>query len=89
MTQQILFYAFAAVLVASALAVITVKNSVHAALCLVLTFFTAASIWILAEAEFLGLAPDHGRIAVGGRADFVLLDADLTARATWIGGARG
>ena len=40
-------------------------------------------------AEFLGLAPDHGRIAVGGRADFVLLDADLTARATWIGGARG
>ena len=56
MTQQILFYAFAAVLVASALAVITVKNTVHAALCLVLTFFTAASIWILAEAEFLGLA---------------------------------
>ena len=53
---QILFYAFAAVLVASALAVITLKNSVHAALSLVLTFFTAASIWILMEAEFLGLA---------------------------------
>jgi NADH-quinone oxidoreductase subunit J len=56
MIQQILFYAFAAVLVASALAVITMKNSVHAALSLVLTFFTAAGIWILAEAEFLGLA---------------------------------
>jgi NADH-quinone oxidoreductase subunit J len=56
MIQQILFYAFAAVLVASALAVITLKNSVHAALSLVLTFFTAAGIWILAEAEFLGLA---------------------------------
>jgi len=56
MTQQILFYAFAAVLVASALAVITLKNSVHAALSLVLTFFTAAGIWILLEAEFLGLA---------------------------------
>jgi NADH-quinone oxidoreductase subunit J len=56
MMQQFLFYAFAAVLVASALAVITVKNSVHAALSLVLTFFTAAGIWILAEAEFLGLA---------------------------------
>jgi NADH-quinone oxidoreductase subunit J len=53
---QILFYAFAAVLVASALAVITLKNSVHAALSLVLTFFTAAGIWILMEAEFLGLA---------------------------------
>ena len=56
MMQQILFYAFAAVLVASALAVITLKNSVHAALSLVLTFFTAAGIWILVEAEFLGLA---------------------------------
>ena len=40
-------------------------------------------------ADFLCLASDHGRIAVGGRADFVLLDADLTARATWIAGARG
>lgn len=56
MTQQVLFYFFATVLVAAALAVITVKNSVHAALSLVLTFFTAAGIWILAEAEFLGLA---------------------------------
>ncbi|MCQ4163154.1 NADH-quinone oxidoreductase subunit J [Tahibacter harae] len=56
MTQQVLFYFFATVLVAAALAVITVRNSVHAALSLVLTFFTAAGIWILAEAEFLGLA---------------------------------
>jgi NADH-quinone oxidoreductase subunit J len=56
MTQQVLFYFFATVLVAAALAVISVKNSVHAALSLVLTFFTAAGIWILAEAEFLGLA---------------------------------
>jgi N-acetylglucosamine-6-phosphate deacetylase len=39
-------------------------------------------------ADFLGLASERGRIAVGARADFVLLDADLTARATWIGGAR-
>jgi NADH-quinone oxidoreductase subunit J len=56
MTQTVLFYLFATVLVAAALAVITVKNSVHAALSLVLTFFNAAAIWILAEAEFLGLA---------------------------------
>ncbi|TDR39456.1 NADH dehydrogenase subunit J [Tahibacter aquaticus] len=55
-TQLVIFYFFATVLVASALAVITLKNSVHAALSLVLTFFTAAGIWILAEAEFLGLA---------------------------------
>ena len=54
--QLFTFYAFSAVLVASALAVITVRNPVYAALFLVLTFFTAASIWMLAEAEFLAIA---------------------------------
>lgn len=54
--QLLLFYAFSAVLVASALAVISVRNSVHAALFLVLTFFTTAGIWLLAEAEFLAIA---------------------------------
>jgi len=51
----IAFYAFAAVTVLSALAVITVKNSVHAALALVLSFFSTACLWILLQAEFLGL----------------------------------
>jgi NADH-quinone oxidoreductase subunit J len=50
------FLAFAAVTVASAVAVISVKNPVHAALFLVLTFFTVACTWILAGAEFLGVA---------------------------------
>jgi len=50
------FLAFAAVAVASAGAVISVKNPVHAALFLVLTFFTVACTWILAGAEFLGVA---------------------------------
>jgi NADH-quinone oxidoreductase subunit J len=52
---QILFYAFALLLVATALGVITLKNPVHSALCLVLCFFTAASIWLLVEAEFLAI----------------------------------
>ena len=52
----ILFYAFAAVMVVSALAVISVKNSVHAALFLVLTFFTSAELWLLLQAEFLAIA---------------------------------
>jgi NADH-quinone oxidoreductase subunit J len=52
---QILFYAFALVLLAAALGVITLKNPVHSALCLVLTFFTAAAIWLLIEAEFLAI----------------------------------
>jgi NADH-quinone oxidoreductase subunit J len=51
----ILFWAYGAVLIASALAVILVKNPVHAALCLVLAFFTAAALWLLLYAEFLAL----------------------------------
>ena len=50
------FLCFAAVAVASAGAVISVRNPVHAALFLVLTFFTVACTWILAGAEFLGVA---------------------------------
>ena len=50
------FLAFAAVTVVAAGAVISVKNPVHAALFLVLTFFTVACTWILAGAEFLGVA---------------------------------
>jgi NADH-quinone oxidoreductase subunit J len=50
------FYAFAAAAVMSAVAVISVRNSVQAALFLVLTFFTVACTWILAGAEFLGIA---------------------------------
>ncbi|MDQ7015201.1 MAG: NADH-quinone oxidoreductase subunit J [Gammaproteobacteria bacterium] len=49
------FLTFSLVAVASAVRVITVNHSVHAALFLVLTFFSCAGIWLLAEAEFLGL----------------------------------
>jgi NADH-quinone oxidoreductase subunit J len=52
----ILFYAFASVLVIAALGVIAVKNSVHAALLLVLCFFTTAALWLLMQAEFLAIA---------------------------------
>ncbi|TCT01174.1 NADH dehydrogenase subunit J [Pseudofulvimonas gallinarii] len=54
--ELIAFYAFAGLCLASALAVISVRNSVHAALFLVLTFFSAACTWLLARAEFLGIA---------------------------------
>jgi NADH-quinone oxidoreductase subunit J len=52
---EILFFVFAAVLAVSALAMILVKNPVHAALLLVLCFFTSAAIWLLIEAEFLAV----------------------------------
>jgi NADH-quinone oxidoreductase subunit J len=49
------FLFFATVLVLSALRVITARNPVHAVLFLVLCFFTAAAIWLLAGAEFLAI----------------------------------
>ena len=52
----IAFYVFAAAAVASAAAVIGVRNPVNAALFLVLTFFSVACTWLLVGAEFLGLA---------------------------------
>lgn len=54
--QTAVFYFFASVLVASAIAMITVRNPVHAALFLVLAFFTSGALWLLLEAEFLGIA---------------------------------
>jgi NADH-quinone oxidoreductase subunit J len=53
--SAIAFYFFAAVTTLAALSVISVKNSVHAALFLVLAFFSTACLWILLQAEFLGL----------------------------------
>ena len=53
--EQIVFYFFAAVLIFSAGAVITVRNPVHAALFLILAFFTTSALWLLLEAEFLAI----------------------------------
>ena len=53
--EAILFYLFAAILLLAALRVITARNPVHAALFLVLAFFTAAAIWMLLRAEFLAI----------------------------------
>ncbi|MBI4203564.1 MAG: NADH-quinone oxidoreductase subunit J [Betaproteobacteria bacterium] len=54
--QTFMFYFFAAILLFAALRVITARNPVHAALFLVLAFFTSAAIWILLQAEFLAIA---------------------------------
>jgi NADH-quinone oxidoreductase subunit J len=55
MLETVIFYVFSAVLVLSALRVITARNPVHAALFLVLAFFTASAIWLLLRAEFLAI----------------------------------
>jgi NADH-quinone oxidoreductase subunit J len=53
--ELIAFYLFAAVALSSAVAVITFKNPVHSVLSLVLTFFSTACLWLLLQAEFLGI----------------------------------
>lgn len=53
---DIVFYVLSAILLLSGLQVITTRNPVHAALFLVLAFFTAAGIWLLLQAEFLAIA---------------------------------
>jgi len=50
-----LFYLFSGVLIFASLMVISVRNPVHAALFLVLAFFTSAGVWLLLEAEFLAI----------------------------------
>ncbi len=55
MIEAVIFYFFAISTVISATAVVTVRNPVHAALFLVLTFFTSAVIWMSLEAEFLAI----------------------------------
>ena len=55
MFVQIVFYVLSAILVGAAVMVITARNPVHAALFLVLAFFTSAGVWMLLEAEFLAI----------------------------------
>jgi NADH-quinone oxidoreductase subunit J len=52
---ELLFYAFAALLIVAAVGVITARNPVHCALFLVWAFFNSACIWLLLEAEFLAI----------------------------------
>ncbi|UJW86081.1 NADH-quinone oxidoreductase subunit J [Devosia sp. SL43] len=49
------FYLFSAIAVASAFMVISSRNPVHAVLFLILTFFNASGLFMLAGAEFLAL----------------------------------
>ncbi len=52
---DIVFFVLATILLYAGLRVITTRNPVHAALHLVLAFFTAAGIWLMLEAEFLAI----------------------------------
>jgi len=91
---QILFYAFALALLVSAVGVIGLRNPVHSALSLVVTFFSAAAIWLLLEAEFLAIVlvlVYVGAVMVLFLFVVMMLDIDIEAlrsgftRHFWIG----
>ncbi|MBT8130860.1 MAG: NADH-quinone oxidoreductase subunit J [Gammaproteobacteria bacterium] len=55
MIEAGVFWIFAVIVVSAAVGVISFRNPVYSALCLVLAFVTSAVLWILLEAEFLGI----------------------------------
>jgi NADH-quinone oxidoreductase subunit J len=54
--QTLVFFFLSAILIFAGLRVITARNPVHAALHLILAFFTCGGIWALLQAEFLAIA---------------------------------
>ena len=55
MIAALAFYIFAAVLIGSAALVVSSRNPVHSVLFLILAFFNAAALFLLAGAEFLAM----------------------------------
>lgn len=53
--QQLVFYLFSAVAIASGVMVISARNPVHSVLFLILAFFNAAALFVLVGAEFLAM----------------------------------
>ena len=55
MIAGLAFYLFAGILIASAVMVVTSRNPVHGVLFLILAFFNAAALFLIAGAEFLAM----------------------------------
>jgi NADH-quinone oxidoreductase subunit J len=76
------FYLFAAVLIASAVMVVTSRNPVHSVLFLILCFFNAAALFLIAGAEFLAMIlviVYVGAVAVLFLFVVMMLDVDFSA----------
>src|SRR5579875_912639 len=78
--QAIAFYVLSAVMLAAALGVITQRNPVHSVLFLILSFFTAAGLFVLLGAEFLAMllvVVYVGAVAVLFLFVVMMLDVDI------------
>src|ERR1700709_1595202 len=79
--QAIAFYVLAVVTVASARAVVSARNPVHSVLFLILSFFSAAGLFVLLGAEFLAMllvVVYVGAVAVLFLFVVMMLDVDFT-----------
>ena len=82
MITALAFYAFSAVLLASAAMVVTSRNPVHSVLFLILAFFNAAALFLIAGAEFLAMIlviVYVGAVAVLFLFVVMMLDIDFAA----------
>ena len=80
--QAIAFYLLAAVTLGAGFAVISSRNPVHAVLFLILTFFSAAGLFVLLGAEFLAMllvVVYVGAVAVLFLFVVMMLDVDFVA----------
>jgi NADH-quinone oxidoreductase subunit J len=79
------FYLFAAILVGSAVRVVTTRNPVHSVLYLVLSFFTASALFVLLGAEFLAVVlvmVYMGAVAILFLFVVMMLDVDFSSLRT-------
>jgi NADH-quinone oxidoreductase subunit J len=82
MIQAIAFYFFATIVVASAVMVVMARNPVHSVLWLIMTFFNAAGLMVLAGAEFIAMLlviVYVGAVAVLFLFVVMMLDIDFAA----------
>lgn len=82
LTADVTFYVFAGITVIAALGVISVRNPVHSVMLLVLTFFSAAGLFVLIEAEFLAailVIVYMGAVAILFLFVVMMLDVDYDA----------
>jgi NADH-quinone oxidoreductase subunit J len=80
--EAVAFYVLAAISIASALLVVSVRNPVHSVLALILAFFSSAGLFVLLGAEFLAMllvVVYVGAVAVLFLFVVMMLDVDFSS----------
>lgn len=76
--SEVFFYLLAALMIAFAICVVTVKNILYAALALISTFFITAILYLMLQAEFVAIA--QVLVYIGGVVIFIVFAILLTSR---------